>query len=80
MPDGVTKNHATFIWSVADKLRGVYKQSEYGRVILPLVVLRRLDCVLEPTKADVLARHAELKARVDNLAPVLANVSGIRDV
>jgi type I restriction enzyme M protein len=44
------RNHAAFIWSVADKLRGVYKQSEYGRVILPLVVLRRLDCVLEPTK------------------------------
>ncbi len=45
----------SFIWSVADKLRGTYKQSEYGRVILPLVVLRRLDCVLEPTRAEVLA-------------------------
>jgi type I restriction enzyme M protein len=43
------RNHANLIWSVADKLRGVYKQSEYGRVILPLVVPRRLDCVLEPT-------------------------------
>ncbi|HAM23350.1 MAG TPA: restriction endonuclease subunit M, partial [Actinobacteria bacterium] len=51
------KNHATFIWSVADLLRGDYKQSEYGKVILPLVVLRRLDCVLEPTKAKVLAEH-----------------------
>ena len=46
------RTHAGFIWSVADKLRGVYKQSEYGRVILPLVVLRRLDCVLDPTKAE----------------------------
>jgi type I restriction enzyme M protein len=46
----VLSNHAAFIWSVADKLRGVYKQSEYGRVILLLVVLRRLDCVLEPTR------------------------------
>ena len=44
------KNYAGFIWSVADLLRGVYRQSEYGRVILPLTVLRRLDCVLEPTK------------------------------
>ena len=44
-------NHAAFIWSVADLLRGDYKQSEYGKVILPLTVLRRLDCVLEPTKA-----------------------------
>ena len=44
------QNHAAFIWSVADLLRGDYKQSEYGKVILPLTVLRRLDCVLEPTK------------------------------
>ncbi len=51
------KNHAAFIWSVADLLRGDYKQSEYGKVILPLTVLRRLDCVLEPTKAGG-ARHA----------------------
>jgi type I restriction enzyme M protein len=51
---------STFIWSVADLLRGDYKQSEYGKVILPFTVLRRLDCVLEPTKEAVLA---ELKAR-----------------
>ena len=51
-------NHASLIWSIADLLRGDYKQSEYGRVILPLVVLRRLDCVLEPTKQQVLARLA----------------------
>jgi len=44
-----------FIWSVADLLRGDYKPSEYGRVILPLVTLRRLDCVLTPTKEAVLA-------------------------
>src|SRR5918999_1710492 len=72
------RNHAGFIWSVADKLRGVYKQSEYGRVVLPLVVLRRLDCVLEPTKAEVLARHAALKGRVENVEPVLESVSGVR--
>ncbi len=74
------RNHATFIWSVADKLRGVYKQSEYGRVILPLVVLRRLDCVLEPTKAEVLARYAELKGHVENVGPVLEQITGIREV
>ncbi|MGR9144832.1 type I restriction-modification system subunit M [Rhizobium leguminosarum] len=51
---------ASFIWSVADLLRGDYKQSEYGRVILPFTVLRRLDCVLEPTKDAVLA---ELRAK-----------------
>jgi type I restriction enzyme M protein len=52
----------SFIWSVADLLRGDYKQADYGRVTLPLTVLRRLDCVLEKTKAKVLAKHAELKA------------------
>lgn len=46
---------ASFIWSIADLLRGDYRQSEYGRVILPFTVLRRLDCVLESTKAAVLA-------------------------
>ena len=47
-------NLSNFIWSVADLLRGDYKQSEYGRVILPFTILRRLDCVLETTKALVL--------------------------
>lgn len=52
----------SFLWSVADLLRGDYKQADYGKVILPLTVLRRLDCVLDKTKAKVLAKHAELKA------------------
>lgn len=46
---------ADFIWSVADLLRGDYRQSEYGKVILPFTVLHRLDCVLEFTKEAVLA-------------------------
>ena len=49
------QNLSSFIWSVADLLRGDYKQSEYGKVILPFTVLRRLDCVLEHTKVAVLA-------------------------
>ena len=53
---------SSFIWSVADLLRGDYKQSEYGRVILPFTVLRRLDCVLEATKPAVLAEF-EAKTR-----------------
>ncbi|MDG2518098.1 type I restriction-modification system subunit M [Lysobacter soli] len=57
---------SSFIWSVADLLRGDYKQSEYGKVILPFTVLRRLDCVLAPTKADVLKEQAAReKAGVD---------------
>jgi type I restriction enzyme M protein len=53
----VENGHVGFIWSIADLLRGDYKQSEYGRVILPLVVIRRLDLVLEPTKAPVVAAY-----------------------
>ena len=53
---------SSLIWSVADLLRGDFKQSEYGRVILPFTVLRRLDCVLAPTKAAVLKEHAAKKA------------------
>ena len=57
-----TESHsqlAAFIWSVADLLRGDFKQSQYGRIILPFTLLRRLECVLEPTKAAVLdAAHA----------------------
>ena len=54
---------SSFIWSVADLLRGDYKQSEYGKVILPFTVLRRLDCVLEATKPAVLAEiDKQLKA------------------
>jgi type I restriction enzyme M protein len=51
----------SFIWSVADLLRGDYKQSEYGKAILPFVVLRRLDCVLEPNKKAVLDAHDKWK-------------------
>ena len=50
---------SALIWLVADLLRGDFKQSEYGRVILPFTVLRRLDCVLAPTKAAVLAEHRD---------------------
>jgi type I restriction enzyme M protein len=48
------KEKADLIWRVADLLRGDYKQSDYGKVILPMTVIRRLDCVLEPTKQKVL--------------------------
>jgi type I restriction enzyme M protein len=69
------RNHAAFIWSVADLLRGDYKQSEYGKVILPLTVVRRLDCVLEPTKQAVLAKHKEISSKIENVEPVLQAVA-----
>lgn len=49
-------NHGAFIWRIANLLRGTYKPAQYGSVILPYVVLRRLDCILEPTKEAVLAK------------------------
>ncbi len=65
-----------FIWSVADLLRGDYKAHEYGQVILPLTVLRRLDCVLEPTKTKVIARAAELEGKIENLERLLLRTAG----
>ena len=69
-------NLSSFIWSVADLLRGDYKQSEYGRVILPLTVLRRLDCVLEPTKDAVLKEKEKREAAGLNPEPFLLKKSG----
>jgi type I restriction enzyme M protein len=70
------QNLSSFIWSVADLLRGDYKQSDCGKVILPFTVLRRLDCVLEPTKAKVLAEYAAKKKAGLNPDPFLLRASG----
>jgi len=69
-------NLSSFIWSVADLLRGDYKQSEYGKVILPFTVLRRLDCVLEKTKAAVLTELATREKAGLNPEPFLLRKSG----
>src|SRR6266853_1767647 len=58
---------ANFIWSICNLLRGPYKRNEYRKVILPLTVLRRCDCILAPTKAAVLKEHAALKAKTENI-------------
>ena len=68
-------NLSSFIWSVADLLRGDYKQSEYGKVILPFTVLRRLDCVLEATKPAVLAELALREKAGINPEPFLLRAS-----
>jgi len=56
-----TNNMAAYIWSLADLLRGDFKQSQYGRIILPFTLLRRLEGVLEQSKASVLAKHKEIQ-------------------
>ena len=67
---------SAFIWSVADLLRGDYKQSDYGKVILPFTVLRRLDCVLEPTRDAVLEEYAARRSAGLNPEPFLLRKAG----
>ena len=70
------QNLSAFIWTVADLLRGDYKQSDYGKVILPFTVLRRLDCVLEPTKAAVLEEKALREGQGLDPEPFLLRKAG----
>jgi type I restriction enzyme M protein len=73
-------NHSeivNFLWGVADLIRDTFKRGKYQDVILPLTVLRRLDCVLAKTKQQVLAKQAELREKkLDNLDPQLRKSSG----
>jgi type I restriction enzyme M protein len=69
------QNLSAFIWSVADLLRGDFKQSDYGKVILPFTVLRRLDCVLEPTKEAVLAEKTLREGQGLDPEPFLLRVA-----
>src|SRR5690554_760845 len=71
------QDKCNFIWSIAELLRGDYKQADYGKVILPFTVLRRLDCVLAPTKKEVLRKYETLKdGPVTNLEPILNRITG----
>lgn len=67
MPAETHSQIASFIWSICNLLRGPYKRNEYRKVILPLTVLRRFDCILAPTKAHVLAEHATLRTKGENI-------------
>jgi type I restriction enzyme M protein len=72
-------NHSeivSFVWGVADLIRDTFKRGKYQDVILPLTVLRRIDCVLAPTKEKVLAANAKFKGKLENLDPQLRKVSG----
>jgi len=67
-----TTNLSSLIWSSADDvLRGLFKPSEYGRVILPFVVMRRLDCVLEPKKDEVYELYNKFKDQLSDPSPVI---------
>ena len=73
-------NHSeivSFLWGVADLIRDTFKRGKYQDVILPLTVLRRLDCVLAGTKAKVLERQAQLKGKgLEDLDAQLRRASG----
>ncbi len=72
-------NHSeitSFIWGVADLIRDTFKRGKYQDVILPLTVLRRLDCVLAPTKPKVLEVQAKYRGKLENLDPLLRRASG----
>lgn len=67
----------SMIWNIADILRGGWHQYEYQNVILPLVVLKRLDSILADTKSKVLDKHNEYKGKVNDLDPILKRTSGV---
>lgn len=67
------REKADLIWKVADLLRGDYKQSDYGKVILPMTVLRRLDCVLAPTKQKILDYLPKIGSLKDNAKDIALN-------
>ncbi|MBI4774849.1 MAG: SAM-dependent DNA methyltransferase [Deltaproteobacteria bacterium] len=70
---------AGFIWRICNLLRGPYKRNEYRKVILPLTVLRRFDCLLNPTKEAVLERHSEIKTKPDTvIRRLLEDVTGYK--
>lgn len=72
------KEKANLIWKVADLLRGDYKQSDYGKIILPMTVLRRLDCVMKPTKEKVLAYLPKVEKLSESAKDITLNkVAGL---
>jgi type I restriction enzyme M protein len=69
---------SSFIWKVCDdELRGLFKPHEYGEVILPFVVLRRLDCLLEPKKDEVVELYNQIKVDVDDPSPIIKRKIGL---
>ena len=76
MSQETIKNNASFIWSIAELLRGDFKQSEYGKIVLPFTILRRLDCILDETKQAVLDEVAGLPDEMDEKMR-MAILSGI---
>jgi type I restriction enzyme M protein len=76
IPNNTESTLASFIWKNADDLWGDFPHTEFGKIILPLTVLRRLECVLEPTKQAVIAANEQFKDKGMAMDDILKNVSG----
>lgn len=69
---------SSLIWNICDDvLRGLFKQHEYGDLILPFVVLRRLDCIVEPHKDEIISTYNELKNDIDDISPIIKKKTGL---
>lgn len=78
MKNNVHGEMVNFIWNICNLLRGPYKRNEYRKVILPLTVLRRFDCILEPTKDKVLAEYEKIKGKSQNFIDFqLTSITGV---
>ncbi|RYE44013.1 MAG: SAM-dependent DNA methyltransferase [Hyphomicrobiales bacterium] len=75
-PTAARTNLADIIWRTAELLRGAFREPEYRRVILPFTILRRLDCLLEPTKDAVLAKHREISKKNYDPKLFLGSITG----
>jgi type I restriction enzyme M protein len=69
---------SSLIWNICDDvLRGLFKPHEYGDVIIPFIVLRRLDCIIEPHKEEVISLYQQLKNDIDDISPVIKKKTGL---
>jgi type I restriction enzyme M protein len=72
------QNISSLLWKICDdELRGLFKPHEYGDVIIPFVVLRRLDCLLEPKKDEVVELYNQIKVDVDDPSPIIKRKIGL---
>lgn len=69
---------SSLIWNICDDvLRGLFKPHEYGDVIIPFIVLRRLDCIIEPHKEEIISIHNQLKSDIDDISPIVKKKTGL---
>jgi type I restriction enzyme M protein len=69
---------SSLVWNICDDvLRGLFHQYQYGEVILPFIVLRRLDCIIEPYKDEVVKTYNQLKNDIEDVSPIIKKKTGI---